>query len=66
MSDIKFEAKGNKMNIHLGDKVVSVNGHLDDDAYRIFTESFETSSLTQEEQRRIRKSLDGRKDILID
>ena len=66
MSKIKFDPKGNQMNIHLEDKVVSVKGHLDEDAYRIFSESFETSSLTSEEQDRIREAVKGRKDIVID
>lgn len=66
MSGIKFDLKGNQMNIHLDNKVVSVRGHLDEDAYRIFSESFETSSLTSEEQDRIRVALKGRKDIVID
>lgn len=63
---IGFIKKGKMMEIHLDEKVVIVKGHQDDDAYRIFTESFEQSPLTPHEKAWVRNTLDGSKDIIID
>ncbi|MBR1394574.1 MAG: hypothetical protein IJ559_02810 [Prevotella sp.] len=66
MDKVNFVRKGDLIEIHLGEKIVKVAGHLDSDCFRIFTESFETSSLTDQEREIVRKELQHRNDIIID
>ena len=67
MSRIDFKPNGDYMEIYFPEKVVKVRGHQDEDAYRMFTESFETStSLTNQERSSVRDALKHLRGIVID
>lgn len=64
MKPIIRKKKEDGIEVELEEKIVWLPGHHDDDAYRVFTEHFETK-LTPQEQEEVRKELE-RQDILID
>lgn len=54
---IIFQDDGN-VEVHLPQKIVKLRGSTDSDCRRVYTESFETSSLTPEERKEVKKRLE--------
>ena len=54
---IIFQDDGN-VEVHLPQKIVKLRGSTDSDCRRVYTESYETSSLTPEERKEVKKRLE--------
>lgn len=56
-----------ELELPLNNKVVKLRGHLDEDYFRVFTESLETHpNLSQGERERVREILSHEPNIIID
>ena len=64
---MSVEIKGNRLIVHIPNRTVELRGHLDQDHFRVYTESLEGNiELTEENIKAIRAEISKNPFIIID
>lgn len=64
---MSVEIKGNRLIVHIPNRTVELRGHLDQDYFRVYTESLEGNiELTEENIKAIRAEISKNPFIIID